>query len=79
MVPYVDFQFVLPKTAGLAMWWWFGWLLIGSVSIYLLFSWWVNRQAVREDELDAKGGPENQLHAGPSHGHGGQEGPNGTA
>ena len=53
-MPFVDFQFVLPKTAGLPVWWWFGWLGIGSVSIYLLFSWWFNREAILEDEFAAK-------------------------
>ncbi len=53
-MPFVDFQFVLPKTVGLPVWWWFGWLGIGSVSIYLLFSWWFNREAVREDEIAAE-------------------------
>lgn len=84
MVPYVDFQFVLPKTAGLALWWWFGWLFVGSISIYLLFTWWYARQAVREDEIAAieeaekargGGGPSSGARA---QGHADQ-GPSGTA
>ncbi|MEJ2287421.1 MAG: hypothetical protein P8Y02_02050 [Deinococcales bacterium] len=67
-MPYVDLQFVLPKTVGLPMWWWFGWLGIGSVSIYLLFSWWYTREAVREDEIAMK--EEAEKHEGASGSHG---------
>jgi len=83
MVPYIDFQFVLPKTEGLPIWWWFGWLGIGSVSVYMLFTWWYSRQAIREDELAALEEAEERQHGGASHGEGqgqsGQEGSSGTA
>lgn len=69
-MPYVDLQFVLPKTLGLPMWWWFGWLLVGSVSIYLLFTWWYSREAVREDEIAAAEEAEKKEGSG-HQGHGG--------
>ena len=69
-MPFVGLQFVLPKTLGLPMRWWFGWLLVGSVSIYLLFTWWYSREADREDEIGAAEEAEKKDGSGPQ-GHGG--------
>lgn len=82
MIPYVDFQFVLPRTVGLPMWWWFGWLGLGSVSVYLLFTWWYSRQAVREDELAAHEEAKKQQGGSaqrPDQGTSGRQGPTGAA
>lgn len=62
---YEKLQFALPVTPGLPMWWWFGWLLVGSVTVYALFTWWYSREAYREDELAGQEGVE-----GEGHGHG---------
>jgi len=61
---YEKLQFALPVTAGLPMWWWFGWLLVGSVTVYGLFTWWYSHEAYREDELAAQEGADSEGHTG---------------